>query len=497
MANSEENEVNAVPVNTAAAIAKAEAELNFLGMICFAEHFVYLFPTMYLAIWDFMKSKVHLVRDFSKLAIGIPRGFAKTALMKLWIIYCVLFTTKKFILVISSNEDHAINIIKDVCDILSSVNITNLFGDWKLNAERNQVQSKIFKFRGRRIVLAAMGANGSIRGLNVGLDRPDVMILDDYQTKKESNNETISEELYKELIGTILKANSPFGCLYIFVANMYPTQGSILKKLKNNKDWLSFIVGAILSNGTSLWEQLQPLSQLLDEYEADLNAGHPEIFLSEKLNDETAGIKAGIDITKIEVFEDEGDLPQGRAIVIDPALDNPTSDYNGIGLVGLYDGKPVLEKVILERFSPLELIKQSLILAFQTGTRLIVVESVAYQASLLFWFSKVCQDNGIEGFHFMPLKIGGGSKNAKIMATLQELAKKEIALKKEVKPLAVNEIIKFQPLKKNNQDTCLDLLSFMKKVVEQYADLMLMVYEADYQMIQGAAPLTELENSPF
>ena len=72
---------------------------------------------MYLAIWDFMKSKVHLHRDFSKLAIGIPRGFAKTALMKLWIIYCILFTMKKFVLVISSNEDHAINIIKDVCDI--------------------------------------------------------------------------------------------------------------------------------------------------------------------------------------------------------------------------------------------------------------------------------------------------------------------------------------------------------------------------------------------
>ena len=423
----EQQLVDTIKVNPQEAVETAREDLNFLSALVLAEHMLYLFPPMFVALWQFLKDKVFLIRDFSQLAIGIPRAFAKTTFVKIFVVFCVLFTTKKFILVISSNEDHAINIIKDTCDMLSMPNILALFGDYTINMERNQAQCKVFKFRGRRIILAGFGAKGSVRGLNIGLDRPDVMIFEDYQTKLESDNETLSENLYKEMIGTHMKAKSPFGCLFIFIANMYATPGSILKKLKNNKDWLSFIVGGILTEGVSLWEELQPLEQLLAEYEKDLNAGHPEVFLAEVLNDENAGIKAGIDITKIPQFPfDEDELPQGRAIIVDPSLDNPTSDYNGVGLMGLYDGIPVLEQIKLKRYTPLELIKVSMILAMETGTRLICVENVAYQSSLLFWFDKVCRDNGISGFQFMPLNVGGKSKNAKIMSTLKELEKKEI-----------------------------------------------------------------------
>lgn len=305
------------------------------------------------------------------------------------------------------------------------------------------------------------------------------------------------------MIGTAMKAKSPFGCLYLYVANMYPTPGSILKKLKANSDWTSLILGGIVvdkdtNEPKSLWEDLHPLTQLLAEYESDLKANCPEVFLAEVLNDETAGIKAGIDITKIPEFPfDLDELPQGRGIIIDPSLDNPTSDYCGIGLVGLYDGLGCLEKTLLDKFTPLGLIKAAIILGLQTGTRLITVENVAYQASLLFWFTKVCQDNGIEGFYFMPLNVGASSKNAKIMSALKELQNKEIYIKKEVRPLLVNEIIKFNPLKKNNADTVLDLLTMVKKLLEQHRELMFMPYEAEFQMVGQAKPLEIEDNCTF
>jgi hypothetical protein len=454
-------EVSASPKEV---IELAEQDLNVLSGLVMAEHMMFLFPPMFVAIWQFLKSKVHLARDFSQLAIGIPRGFAKTTVIKLWIVYCILFTTRRFVLVISSSEDHAINIIKDACEMLSSSNIISLFGDWKINKERDQANCKIFRFRSRRIILAGYGANGSIRGLNVGLERPDVMIFEDYQDKEESENEELSKKLFQKMLGTHMKAKSNFGCLFIFVANMYPTQGSILKKLKGNPDWLSFIVGAILEDGTSLWEELQPLAQLIDEYEKDLRAGHPEVFLAEKLNDENAGIKSGVDITKLPQWPwEDDDLAQGKAIVIDPALDNPSSNYNGVGLVELYDGKPGLRKVVLEKFTPLQLIKEALKLGMETGTRLILVENVAYQASLLFWFNEVCQQSGIDGFQFMPLQVQGKSKNSKIITGIREWSESEIHVHPDVRPLAINEIIKFDPKKAKNDDTVLDLVTFCKK----------------------------------
>jgi len=487
-----------VEVNPAESIALAENNLNFLGALCLAEKMLFLFPPMFVAIWDFLKSKVNLPRAFPQLAIGIPRGFAKTTIIKIWVVFLILFTNKRCIMIISYIEDHAQNIIKDVCTMLSSPNITTLFGEWNVNIERDRVDCKIFSFRGRKIILGALGSGGSIRGLNLENERPDVMIFEDYQKKKDSENEELSNKMYEDMLGTWMKACSPFGCMYIFVANMYPTTGSILKKLKNNSDWLSFIVGAILADGSSLWEELQPIAQLLDEYERDLRAGHPEVFLAEKLNDENAGLKVGIDITRLPRFPfDEDEMPFGRAIVIDPALDNPNSDYNGIGLVGLFDGIPTLEKVKLAKYSPLELIKQALILGVQTQTRLICVENASYQASLLFWFTKICTDNNIEGFHFMPLNIGIKSKNAKIMESLKSWIAKEVHVKDEVRPVIINEIIKFQPLKRNNQDTCLDLLTFCKKVVEQYSELMAMPYEPEMVTANSARPLTESENCSF
>lgn len=494
------------PQNT---ITNAEADMNFLAALCLAEVMQYLFPKYFVFMWGLLKSKIHLNRDFSKIALGIPRAFAKTTFVKLWIVYCVLFTNKKFILVVAYAEEHAISIITDVIKMLAASNIVALFGRWDTNVETNQKHLKIFKFRGKTVILKAVGAKGGIRGVNEEHNRPDVIVFEDYQKKSESEDEELSKKLYQEMVGTVMKTKSPFGCLYLYVANMYPTPGSILKKLKDNPDWQSLIVGGILADGTSLWEELHPIMQLIAEYESDLKAGTPEVFLAEVLNDETAGIKAGIDITRLPRFpHDDTELPQGRAVVIDPSLDNPTSDYNGIGQVGIYDGIGTLEKVKLARYNPLELIKEALLMAFACGARLIVVEAVAYQASLLFWFNKVCLDNGIEGFIFMPLKLGGGSKNAKILLALRKWAGKEkekdakeakpsLYVKDEVRPLIINEIIKFQPNKKNNQDTCLDLLTFCDRVVEQYRDLMWMPYEAEMQAVHGAAPREIEDNCAF
>lgn len=484
-------------VSVAEARDKAGKDMNFLAMLCLYDVMKFMFPPMFVAMWELCRDALAKERDFTKIALGIPRAFAKTTFVKLLCVFIVLFTKRHFILVVSYAEEHAISVINDTCKMLSSVNIIALFGDWELNKETDQKHLKIFHFRGRTIILKAVGAKGGIRGVNEEHHRPDVIILEDYQKKTEAESEEISKKLYDELHGTIMKAKSPFGCLYLFVANMYPASGSILKKLRTNPDWTKLIVGGILADGTSLWEDLHPIAQLVAEYEGDLRANCPEVFLAEVLNDETAGIKSGIDITRLPKYPfDPDELPAGRAVVIDPAGDNAGADYNGIGLVGVYDGIGCLEKVKLGRMNPLQLIKEALLMGMDTGARLICVEAVAYQASLLFWFTKVCEDNGIMGFHFMPLAIGGGSKNAKIIASLRKwqgekmkddqgkelpIYKSTLHVSDEVRPLIINEIIKFNPMKKNNQDTCLDLLTFVDKVIEQHQDLMLMPLEV--QMI--------------
>jgi hypothetical protein len=284
------------------AVNAAQQDLNFFAALAIPEIFLYLFPVVFIAIWQILQQAAKREHGKDFLAIGIPRGFGKTILLKLYVVYLILFTDRRFILIVCNTDALAQNFLADVMDILNSTNIKNIFGDWALTAERETLHQKKFTFRGRGIVLAALGSGSSLRGLNIKYVRPDVIIMDDMQSREQAESVVESMKITTWMLGTLLKAASPHRCLYIFVGNMYPFEGSILKKLKYNPTWISFITGAIQEDGESIWPELKSIDDLLTELENDVQFGHPEIFYSEVMNDEEAGTRSGIDISQIKAL---------------------------------------------------------------------------------------------------------------------------------------------------------------------------------------------------
>jgi len=269
---SEPDPISSVAVNATEAQELARQSLDFLAALALPTVFRYLFPPVFKAIWSFLLSYIHKERDFSQLAIGLPRGFAKTTFIKIFLLYVILFTKRTFILVTANSLPKAIAILSDVCDFLDEPNIKALFGDWRVGLETDQQVLKKFGFRGRNIILAA-GTVESVRGLNVKHQRPDVMVFDDIQSRADADSETVSNQIETDMYGTAMKAKSPHGCMFLFVGNMYPTKWSLLRRIKQNPTWIKFIAGGILQNSDgsicSLWEDLQPLTQLLKEFEND------------------------------------------------------------------------------------------------------------------------------------------------------------------------------------------------------------------------------------
>lgn len=150
-----------------------------------------------------------------RFAIGIPRGFAKTTFIKILCVWYILFSHKRFILIVGASEELAINTVSDICSLLSSLNIVKLFGRWNNEIEVDQQGTKIFTFRGRNIILKAIGAETSVRGINRNNDRPDVMILDDVQKKEDAENPELAAKLLKWILGTLSLARSNEGCTYL------------------------------------------------------------------------------------------------------------------------------------------------------------------------------------------------------------------------------------------------------------------------------------------
>jgi len=444
-------------------------DLNFLGMLAAPEEFVFAFPSFYIALFSLLtafKSKIE------RFAIGIPRGFAKTTFIKLLCLWYILFSRKQFILIVGAAEDLAVNTMSDICDLLGSPNVRKLFGNWQQAVEVDTQSLKVFHFRGRDIILRAIGAGTAVRGINRKNKRPDVIIMDDVQKRETSENKELSDQLLKWILGTLMKARSNDGCTYIYVGNMYP-QNCILEKLKNNTQWTSLIVGGILADGTSLWEELRPIEELISEYQSDSEMGHAEIFVSEILNSTDIAAASGIDVGKIpqlpEYYKDAD--PEGSFIIIDPSSGKKNGDDCTISHYSVCDETPVFDELESGTFSPLETIKTAIQMGIRRNTRLIAVEGVAYQSTLLFWFEKYCEDEGISGFEFVELSPKGQAKNNRIKRGLLRVLKGEIYLAPTVRSLVCTQVMNWNPLKVNNVDDIIDPIGYVEELMRDYPEL--------------------------
>lgn len=453
-------------------IEGCRVSLDFLASLVLTEIYAYGYPPALKSMWQMICQSALGLFGKPKHALGIPRGFSKTILLKLYVVWLVLFSDRKFILIVCNTASHANNFIADVQDMLSNPNIVNIFGDWRAGIEKDTQELKKFSFRGKTTIIAGIGSGGSVRGLNIKFVRPDIVLMDDIQTREEAANDVIANALFDWMLGTLMKACHPQRCVFIFVGNMYPFEGSILRKLKHSKEWISFITGAILADGESIWPEHRGIVDLLQELAFDTEQGRAHLFHSEVMNDEKAGTVSGIDISKIPLCPAAWEelQAQGGFIIIDPSLGKKKSDDVAISAFLIYDGKPVLREVSKGKFDPGETIRQATFLAAKYNIQLICVESVAYQATLIFWFNFIFKQLGIEGIHVCEIATGGSPKNSRIVTMFKELLSGALLLHSTVRSSVLHQVSQFNPLVTVNVDDVLDCLAYAYKVMQLYPD---------------------------
>lgn len=465
----------------------ARDSLDVLAALAMPEDATESYPPIFWQIWSLLCAAVTTDRDFSKLAIGLPRGHGKTMFLKIFVIFCVLFTRKKFILIVSASKERAEDVLADITDALDSENIHNVFGNWRGNLAIDRKDFKKFTFNGRPVIIKAIGQQGAMRGIAVKNRRPDVMIFDDAQTPECASSITEATSFQKWFRGTALKAKNPSDCTFIYVGNMYAdfeikkgVYGCMLRNLQQSPSWTSFITGAIKSDGTALWEAVQPIEQLLLEFSDDLAAGTPEIFYAEVLNDPSASAAVDVDISKIQVMEIlPEELHQGSFIIIDPANDKKTSDATVLNYFEVHEGIPVSMELYEEKLSGPALVHKTINLCMAKNCNLVFVEAEAYQYSLLGWFDLVCNQLNINNIAFEPLYSKGVKKNSRILSMFKALVKGEIQLSKETYNSVVLQILRFNKLKTNNVDDILDTLAYSEQVMGNHADKLIVAGSAE------------------
>ena len=81
---------------------------------------------------------------------------------------------------------------------------------------------------------------------------------------------------------------------------------------------------------------------------------------------------------------------------------------------------------------------------------------------------------GLTGIEIVEIYPGGRSKNSRILAALQAYAKGEIFVDESCKAEVHYEITQFQPLKTDNVDNILDLLTYMPRILAEFGEFVQM-----------------------
>ena len=435
--------------------------------------FAFFLPQIYTAplspahhaIFRMVKDNIDNDRD-AFYAIGLPRGFAKTTIAKLLVLYVFLFSKKRFALVACANAEKAQIFNADIINLLKGANARRVFGNWETYALTDTKELKVFKLGDKKCILQAVGAGGDPRGANVDFARPDFILCDDIQSRSNARSPAESAALHEWFNATLTFTKSPQGCTLIYIGNMYPYEGCILKKLVKNPSYTTFVVGAILSDGQSLWPEVFPIEKLQEDFILTQRSGSPEIFLSELLNYDKSVASTTINFDNLpEYTYSDLAISEGGFVMVDPAGDSVKSDSTAIALVLIHAGIPHVRKLVKAKLNPEMILRTAASMAEEFDLRTIIIESYAFQRSLIFWAKKIPE---LAPFRFLPIARGVKSKNAAILAAIDEIQKGTIILHHEVESTLLSELIYFDPNVKTNKDDALDVVAYIPIALARY-----------------------------
>lgn len=210
-------------------------------------------------IVDYFEKEFEVVCPFVAAA---PRGFGKSTLLFGFVLWCLLFKKKKFMVYLSATEDLA----KDFTEFLLL--------ELKLNERINQdftfstSRSEKADFVVNGIRVFSRGADQAVRGFKYRNNRPDCFIIDDMEKDKAAANPRLVIEREKIIKEAIMPAIAPGG--HLFIIGTIIRKRSVLGKILLHNDapyntWQRKIYRALEwvdGEERSIWESRWPTKHL-------------------------------------------------------------------------------------------------------------------------------------------------------------------------------------------------------------------------------------------
>jgi len=218
------------------------------------------------------------------VAIAAPRGHAKsTAITHAFILACVCFRIKSFVLLVSDTESQAVEFLGDIrAELEDNEALIATFGIRTI-IKSNDTNVIVLMNDGHKFRIIAKGSEQKIRGIKWLGKRPDLIVGDDLENDEIVMNPERREKFRKWFMKALLPCGSD-DCWVRIVGTILHLD-SMLQRLLEDKTWEHLFYEACTGDFKNiLWPEQFSSERLRGIYEGYLAQGDPEGFAQEYRN---------------------------------------------------------------------------------------------------------------------------------------------------------------------------------------------------------------------
>lgn len=442
------------------ALKKLYEQPALFGKTCFPTAFRKTTPRFHLDIYAALKDPTK-----KRVLVAAPRGTAKstvsTLVYPLWRIAFKRSDEELFIVIVSESSTQSINFLNRIKYHLNhSERFKELFGDLSQNTARKWREDDVVLANGTRIV--AIGTGQRIRGFIEGDTRPNLIIVDDFESELNAKTREARARNRKWLTEAVIPSLADDG--EIVVIGTVISEDCFLYYAKDSSAWTTLWYQIVDDEGNLLWAERFPhrrIKQIREEY---ASVGNLRGFYQEYMNIAQAPDEQpfkphyikyhGYALDRIHgqscLVKRFGDATEDIVIPVDlySGVDvastlSATADFFVIATVALDSlGNKYLVDLYRKRLDPAEQ-PRKLINTFKTyRPKKMKVETVAYQEALRAHTKKLMQE---EGLYIPGLESGVKPRNAKserLISLVPMLARGEFYFRHQ-DTVAVDEFLSY------------------------------------------------------
>jgi predicted phage terminase large subunit-like protein len=371
----------------------------------------------------------------SKVAIAAPRRHAKsTAITLAYVLACVLFRQRSYVLVVSDTITQATQFLGEIKkELTENERLRELFGV-KDFSEKDTEDDVIVTFNdGKKFRISAKGSEQKLRGLKWDGKRPDLIVGDDLENDEIVMNKDRREKFKRWFYGALLPCLSAKGVIRIvgtilhedsLLNNFMPSiwdKNTVVEPLKiwsknPRLSWKSVKYRGHTDNFKDiLWPQMFTKEVFLNMRQDYMDRGILDVYsqeiLNEPIDDSVAYFRKG---DFLPMTQDDKKRPLNYYIAADLAISKDEhADYSVFVVAGMDENRMIyIKDVFRERLDGREIVDTMISLHKAYQPEIFGVEEMQVSKSIgPFLREEMFKTNTF--INLLPLKHKGKDKTAR------------------------------------------------------------------------------------